>query len=280
VTAAFAVLPLCVAGQEALAIEEVREGLHVISGAGGNIALRFGEDGVVLVDAGSEGRFAEVERLVASVTAAPIRYVINTHLHPDHTGGNAAVAENATIVGHVVTRDLMRSRGMPHTPRATFTQDTTLVTGSLEVRVLHLGAGHTGGDAIVYFPDLRVVHVGDLLHEISPFIDYEHGGSSAAWVTALNRVLDLDFDAVIVGHGTVMNRNDVLAFRDQMETVRSRFRDMISNGALRRDVGPGILSADLSWTQYRSGGFYRSLAGLYEEVAAELGRGRGGRGQR
>ena len=117
------------------------------------------------------------------------------------------------------------------------------------------------------------MHVGDLLHELAPFIDYEHGGSSAGWVAALDRLLDLDFETIIVGHGPIMGRQEVLAFRDQMVTVRSRMRDMIAAGALRRDVGPGIVSADLTWTHYRSGGFMaRSLAGLYNEIAAELGR--------
>lgn len=263
--------PAC--AQELASIEPVRDGLYIISGAGGNIGVRVTAETVFLVDTGAPGRFAEVERLVSSVTSAPIRYVVSTHLHPDHTGGNALVPDGVEIAGHPATRDLMARNDLRGPPGTVFTEATTLTSGSVEVRALHLGTGHTGGDVVVYFPDLRAVHVGDLLHEVAPFIDYEHGGSSSGWVATLERLLELNFDVVIPGHGSLMGRTDVVAFRDQMLTVRSRMRDMISAGALRRHVGPGIVSPDLSWTHYRSGGFMaRSLSGLYEEIAGELRR--------
>ena len=259
--------------QSDVTIEQVRDGLHVISGIGGNIAVRVTGEGAVLVDTGSPRRFDEVERLVASVTSEPIHYVINTHLHPDHTGGNPQVSDDVELAAHATTLDLMLRRGLPAPPRTVFTDERTFQMGDAEVRAVHLGAGHTGGDVVVYFPDLRVVHVGDLLHEVAPFIDYEHGGSSAAWVATLDRLLELDFDVVIAGHGPLMDRSDVVAFRHQMETVRTRIRDMIRDGALRRHVGARIVSEDLTWTHYRSGGFMaRSLSGLYEELAAELRR--------
>jgi glyoxylase-like metal-dependent hydrolase (beta-lactamase superfamily II) len=258
------------AAQEPLTIESVRPGLWVIGGDGGNVAVRATNGGVVLVDTGLRGRFPELQRLVASVSSQPIRYAVNTHLHPDHAGGNAELAAEVDVVAHTVTRDLMQRNGMPGVPRTVFADETTLGIGDIEVRVLHLGAGHTGGDVVVYFPDLRVVHAGDLLHELAPFIDYEQGGSSAQWVAALDRLLELDFDIVIAGHGALLDRDDVVAFRDQMETVRSRMRDMIRGGALRRDVGAGIVAPDLSWTQYRSSGLFRSLAGLYDESLAEM----------
>ncbi|MEQ1856840.1 MAG: MBL fold metallo-hydrolase [Longimicrobiales bacterium] len=259
--------------QATATIEQVRDGLHVISGIGGNIVVRVTDEGVVLVDTGSPDRFEEVERLVASVTSQRIRYVINTHLHPDHTGGNPQVSDEVETTAHASTLDLMVRRGLPAPPRSVFTDERSFQMGDAEVRAVHLGAGHTGGDVVAYFPDLRVVHVGDLLHEVAPFIDYEHGGSSAAWVATLDRLLELDFDVVIPGHGPAMDRSDVVAFRDQMETVRTRVREMIRGGALRRHVGARIVSEDLTWTHYRSGGFMaRSLSGLYEELAAELRR--------
>lgn len=258
------------AAQEPLTLEAVAESLYVIRGDMGNVAVRVTTDGVVLVDTGLLGRFPEVERLVTSVTSQPIRYAINTHVHPDHTGGNQALSSQVEVVAHSVTRDLMERHGMSGLPRTVFTDDTTLGLGGTEVRVLHLGGGHTGGDVVAYFPDLRVVHAGDLLHELAPFIDYEQGGSSARWVAALDRLLEMDFGVAIAGHGALLDRDDVRAFRDQMATVRSRMGDMITRGALRRDVGPGIVAADLSWTQYRSSGLFRSLAGLYDEVLAEL----------
>src|SRR5688572_16675613 len=232
------------AAQSDLAIEPVRDGLLVIIGDGGNVAVRVTSDGVVLVDAGVRGRFADVERLVASVTQEPIRQVVITHMHPDHSGGTPETSDDVEVIGHSTTRDLMQRAGFPGGPRTMFDDELTLEVGDAEVRVLHLGAGHTGGDAVAYFPASRAVHVGDLLHELAPFIDYAQGGSSAGWVAALDRILELDFDVVIPGHGQLMDRDDVTAFRDQMETVRSRMRDMIERGALRRDVGPGIVAPD------------------------------------
>jgi glyoxylase-like metal-dependent hydrolase (beta-lactamase superfamily II) len=272
--ALFALLPAAPAQAQANAtIEQVRDGLYVITGIGGNIAVRVTDEGVVVVDTGSPGRFEEVERLVAFVTSEPIRHVVNTHLHPDHTGGNQQVSDDIELLAHSATFDLMLRRGLPAAPRTVFSDERAIQIGDVEVRAMYLGAGHTGGDVVAYFPDLRVVHVGDLLHEVAPFIDYEHGGSSAAWVATLDRLLELDFDVVIAGHGPVMGRSDVVAFRDQMETVRTRIRDMIRGGALRRHVGARIVSEDLTWTHYRSGGFMaRSLSGLYAELAGELRR--------
>ncbi|MGE0160577.1 MAG: MBL fold metallo-hydrolase [Gemmatimonadales bacterium] len=258
------------AAQEPLRIESVAEGLYVIGGDGGNIGVRVTTDGVALVDTGLLSRLGEVEDLVASVTSQPIRYAINTHMHPDHTGGNPGLSGDVEVVAHSVTRDLMQQNGMAGLPRTVFADARTLSLGQTEIRVLHLGGGHTAGDVVVYFPDLRVVHAGDLLHELAPFIDYEQGGSSAQWVAALDRLLELDFDVAIAGHGAPMDRREVTAFRDQMQTVRARMGEMIRRGALRRDVGPGIVSADLSWTQYRSSALFRSLAGLYDEILAEL----------
>ena len=258
------------AAQSEFAIEPVRDGLFVIRGDGGNVAVRVTTDGVILVDAGLRGRFADVERLVGSVTEEPIRQVVITHMHPDHTGGLADVDDDVEVIAHSATRDLMQRAGFPGEPRTVFGDELTLDVGDGEVRILHLGAGHTEGDALVYFPDARVVHVGDLLHELAPFIDYAQGGSSAGWVAALDRLLELDFDVVIAGHGELMDRADVTAFRDQLEAVRARMRVMIDGGALRRDVGPGLTTTNLPWTQYRGSPLFRSLAGLYDEVLAEM----------
>jgi glyoxylase-like metal-dependent hydrolase (beta-lactamase superfamily II) len=259
-----------VVAQSDLTIDPVRDGLFVLTGDGGNVAVRVTTDGVILVDAGLRGRFSEVERLVASKTQEPIRQVVITHMHPDHTGGLTEIPADVEVIGHSETRDLMRRAGFAGEPRTVFDDELTLDAGDAEVRILHLGAGHTGGDAVVYFPDARAVHVGDLLHELAPFIDYAQGGSSAGWVAALDRVLELDFDVAIAGHGQVMTRDAVAAFRDQMEAVRARMREMIDRGALRRDVGPGLTSTNLTWTQYRGSPLFRSLAGLYDEVLAEM----------
>ena len=158
-------------------------------------------------------------------------------------------------------------------PRLVFSDETAVYLGGVEVRAFYMGTGHTDGDAVVYYPDLRTLQSGDLLHEVAPFIDHANGGSSRGWVATLNNMLELDFDTAIPGHGSIMDRDDVVAFRNQMEAVRERMTILIRNGALRRDVGEGIISQDLSWTLEPRGLFMsRSIAGLYNEIAAELGR--------
>ena len=108
--------------------------------------------------------------------------------------------------------------------------------GGVEVRAYHLGRGHTNGDAVIYFPDLRTIHGGDLLHGISPFIDYANGGSSREWVTTLNNILQIDFDTAIPGHGDVMTKDDVRAFRGQFQTLRRRMSELVRAGVSKDEV--------------------------------------------
>jgi glyoxylase-like metal-dependent hydrolase (beta-lactamase superfamily II) len=156
-------------------------------------------------------------------------------------------------------------------PRVVFTTETAVYLGGVEVRAFYMGRGHTNGDAVIYFPDLRTVHGGDLLHRIAPFIDYGNGGSSKGWVGTLNNMLELDFDTAIPGHGAVMNRDDVVMFRNQMEAVRARMAELIRSGMQSSEAAERIMTPQLSWTMEPDGLFMqRSIPGFYEEIAAEV----------
>jgi glyoxylase-like metal-dependent hydrolase (beta-lactamase superfamily II) len=156
-------------------------------------------------------------------------------------------------------------------PRLVFTDQTAVYLGGVEVRAFYMGRGHTNGDAVIYFPDLRTVHGGDLLHRIAPFIDYGNGGSSEGWVRTLNNMLALDFDTAIPGHGAVMDRDDVVQFRNQMEALRARMADLIRSGMPKSQASDRIRTQELSWTMQESGLFMqRSVPGFYDEIAAEL----------
>ena len=177
--AALAVAPaadLC--AQEQLTIERVNDGLYVIFGSRANVGVRVTSEGVILIDSGLPQDFAEIRRLVATVTGLPVRYVINTHHHRDHTGGNAQYSQVAEAVIHENARDNMVRENQGVLPPVIFTDQTAVYLGGVEVLAYHMGAGHTNGDAVIFFPDLRAVYAGDLLHEVAPFIDYESGGSS------------------------------------------------------------------------------------------------------
>lgn len=259
--------------QSRLAISQVKDGLYNITGPGGNVGVRVTSEGVILIDDKFPEDFEEIRQLVGQVSDLPVRYVINTHHHGDHSGSNAAFLSVAEIVAHQNARDNMVRANQDGQPRLVFTDQTAVYLGGVEVRAFYLGTGHTNGDAVVYFPDLDTIHGGDLLHGTAPFVDYANGGSSRGWVSTLNAMLALDFDTAIPGHGEIMNRDDVIAFRNQMEAVRSHMAALIRGGMPRSEAPVRIRSEALSWTMAENGLFMqRSIPGFYDEVASELGR--------
>ena len=257
--------------QDGLSIEEVKDGLYAIMGSGGNVGVRVTPDGVILIDDKFPQNFAEIQDLVAQVSNQPVKYVLNTHHHGDHAGGNVEYINIAEIIAHQNARDNMVRGDQDAPPRVIFTDQTAVYLGGVEVRAFYMGRGHTNGDAVIYFPDLKTVHGGDLLHGIAPFIDYGNGGSSSGWVGTLNNILALDFDTAIPGHGAIMDRSNVVDFRNQMEAVRARMADLIRSGTPKGMASQRIRTRDLSWTMAEDGLFMRrSIPGFYDEIAAGL----------
>lgn len=264
-------LPVLALGQDPLRIELVKEGLYMIVGSGGNVGVRVTDEGVILIDDKYPRNFEEIESLVASVSDLPVKYVLNTHHHGDHSGGNVGYIKIAEIIAHQNARDNMLRGDQEAPPRIVFTDETAVYLGGVEVRAYHMGTGHTNGDAVIYFPDLKTVHGGDLLHGIAPFIDYANGGSSRGWVATTNSILELDFDTAIPGHGAVMDRQDVIDFRNQMEALRARMAELVRADASQAEAVDGIVHPSLSWTQAPDGLFMqRSRPGLYDEIVEEL----------
>ena len=257
--------------QNALSIEEVKDGLYAIIGSGGNVGVRVTSEGVILIDDKFPRNFSEIQDLVAQVSDQPVRYVLNTHHHGDHAGGNVEYIKIAEIIAHQNARDNMVRGDQDAAPRLVFTDQTAVYLGGVEVRAFYMGRGHTNGDAVIYFPDLRTVHGGDLLHGIAPFIDYGNGGSSSGWVETMNNILALDFDTAIPGHGDIMTRDDVVNFRNQMEAVRARMADLIRSGMPKSQASDRIKTPDIPWTMEEGGLFMqRSIPGFYDEIAAAL----------
>ena len=259
------------AAQGRLNISEVKDGLHVIMGPGGNIGVRLTPEGVILIDNKFPQDFQEIQSLVAEVTDLPVRYVINTHHHGDHSGSNPGFLQFAEVIAHKNARENMLRGNQEGLPRIIYTDETAVSLGGIEVRVFHMGTGHTNGDSVVYFPDLKTIHGGDLLHGIAPFIDYGNGGSSRGWVRTVNNMLALDFNTAIPGHGEIMNRRDVLNFRNQMEAIRARMTSLIRDGVDIGDAPNQIIDPDLSWTQIEDGLFMRrSIPGFFNEILEEI----------
>ena len=259
------------AAQGRLNISEVKDGLHVIMGPGGNIGVRLTPEGVILIDNKFPQDFEEIQSLVAEVTDLPVRYVINTHHHGDHSGSNPGFLQFAEVIAHKNARENMLRGNQEGLPRIIYTDETAVSLGGIEVRVFHMGTGHTNGDSVVYFPDLKTIHGGDLLHGIAPFIDYGNGGSSRGWVRTVNNMLALYFNTAIPGHGEIMNRRDVLNFRNQMEAIRARMTSLIRDGVDIGDAPNQIIDPDLSWTQIEDGLFMRrSIPGFFNEILEEI----------
>ena len=255
---------------ETLSLTEVKDGLYMINGTGGNVGVRVTSEGVILIDDKFPRNFETIQTHVREVTDLPVKYVVNTHHHGDHSGGNVGYINIAEIIAHQNARDNMIRGDQPSPPRVVFTNETAVYLGGVEVRAYHFGRGHTNGDAVVYFPDLRTVHAGDLLHGIAPFIDYANGGSSREWVTTLDQVLALDFDTAIPGHGALMTKSDVRAFRDQFQSVRRRMSQLIQSGMSKDAASDRLRTDELSWTMQPDGLFMRrSIPGFYDEITAE-----------
>jgi glyoxylase-like metal-dependent hydrolase (beta-lactamase superfamily II) len=254
-----------------LRIERVKGDLYLISGEGGNVAVCVTGDGVVLVDDMFDRNHADILAQVKSVTSQPIKYVINTHQHDDHAGGDLKMLPIAEVIAHQNARANLEHIKQPYyedtpgtpigLPRITFTDEFVVHLGGKEVRAKYFGRGHTSGDAIIYFPDLKVIHTGDLFlgraavrgaavqsrpPGVNIYVDYAQGGSFFDWTTTLDRAMQLDFDTVIPGHGPVSTRADVARFRADLETMRNRLVSLIKQGKSKADILT-VLETDYGW---------------------------------
>lgn len=249
-----------------LEVEAIAADLHVIVGSGGNVAVLTTEDGVILVDDKFERNVPEILEKVKKLTGKPIRYVINTHHHGDHTGGNAKLMEFAEVIAHTNARANLVKNSQPGVTRMAFHDVFELHLGGKEALARHLGFGHTNGDAVILFPKHRVLHTGDLFVRGAPFIDYANGGSSEAWMKTLDSILALDFDTVIPGHGAIAKRDDLVRWKASFETARNRVREMTRAGKSRDEVARELKVDDLpGWSL--TGLFAKSLPGLYDEMS-------------
>jgi cyclase len=250
-----------------LTVEKIADDLHVIVGGGGNVAVYTTPEGVILVDDKFDQHVPQILAKVKAITDQPVRYVLNTHHHGDHTGGNQKLlAQNAEILIHKNARANMVRTKQPGIPRITFGDEASLDLGEKEVRARHFGRGHTNGDAVVLFPARRTLHTGDLFVGSTPLIDYSAGGSGVEWTRTLKAALELDFDTVIPGHGPIMKRADVEKWVATFEAVRKRISEQQKQGKSKEQVAQGLKIDDLGWTSNATW-TGRSLPGLYDELA-------------
>ncbi len=265
----------------------VADGVFMLAGAGGNIGLSVGADGAFLVDDQYAPLAERIRAAVAAQTEEPVRFVVNTHWHGDHTGGNEALGETgAVIVAHEAVRERMSARQfieafgseVPPAPAAalpvvTFTDAVTFHWNGDEVGVFHVAPAHTDGDAVVHFVGADAIHAGDVyFNGMYPFIDTSSGGTLRGMVEAVDRVLALAGDEthIIPGHGPLSDRAELQQYRDLLATMHERVAAMVEEGRTREEVVAAKPTADFdaAWGD----GFMQPdqwVGILYDAVAGE-----------
>ena len=257
------------AGQTVEKIKLLKPNLYEITGGGANTLVRVTNQGLIVVDTKnpSDENFNRLMEEIKSVTDQPVKYVINTHHHPDHVGNNQKFIDaGAQVVALEALKMWMekdpRTTAIPGRPTQTFPKDYTLKLADAEVRLYSFGRGHTGDDTMVYFPDTKVVMVSDQITDAPPIVDFANGGSAVEWTKILDGVLSLDFEQAIPGRGDPKSKADVQAYRMKFDTVVKRAADAIKAGATKEQLASQVKTDDLGW-QFQPA-FYGSL---YDELA-------------
>jgi len=262
-------------GQQArdeLTIEKVKDNLYNIVGNGGNVGVLVTNEGVALIDDKFEEDFDAIMARVRSVTSQPVKYVINTHYHADHSGGNARFLSVAQVISTRNARANILAGKQTNAPpgvrpaNMVFSEELSLFLGGQEIRARHFGRGHTNTDAVVYFPALRTIHAGDMMAGATPLIDYNGGGSIVEWTATWDAaVAAFDFDTVIPGHGAVTDRAGLDAYRGNVVKLRDQVRGLIREGRTEAEIGK-VLAAQ--YPAYAEGSLYRqwTLPGFMREL--------------
>src|SRR6476659_2360438 len=242
------------AGATVEKIRLLKPNLYMVTGGGANTLIRVTPEGLIVVDTKNPGddNYNRLMEEIKSVSNLPVKYVLNTHHHPDHVGTNQKFIDaGAQVVALEALKTNMASDGrtkdIPGRPTQTFAKDYVLKFGGAEVDAHFYARGHTGDDTMVYFPDLKVVMVSDQITDATPIVDFANGGSAVEWTQILDGVLKLDFESAIPGRGEPKSRDEVQAFRTKFATLVSRAQDAIKGGATRDQLAMQVKTDDLGW---------------------------------
>ena len=261
---------------------QLSPGLHVLFGAGGNIGLSTGPDGTFIIDDQFAPLTPKIVAAIKLITDKPVKFVVNTHWHGDHTGGNENFGNaGAVIVAHENVRKRMsseqfiaamntRTPAAPHAalPVVTFSDAVTLHLNGDSIAAVHVSPSHTDGDVIVHFMKANVVHMGDVFNNTGlPFIDRSSGGSSIGIVSAADLVYGMTNaqTRIVPGHGQITDRVRLKAWRDAVQTVRERVAREVKAGKTIEQVLALKVSAEYA-TEW-PGGHDRFIRAVYDELA-------------
>ncbi len=280
------------AAPPALETAEVAPGVHVLYGQGGNIGVSAGVDGIFLIDDQYASMTGQVIEALEKIAPGTPQFIVNTHWHGDHTGGNENLAaQGSVVVAHDRVRERMASdnfseffqKTTPPSPAGalpvvTFNDSLSLHVNGDELRGVHVRAAHTDGDVFIVFRKANVIHTGDLMFAgLYPFIDIDSGGSVDGTIAAVERMLALA-DAktrIIPGHGKVTDRAGLEAYRQMLVVTRDRMRALVQAGRSLEEVLAARPFADydgqLSWAFITA---ERYMQILYRDAVRALSPGR------
>ncbi len=286
---------------------KVQGNIYMLVGAGGNITLQVGDEGVLLVDTGLAPMSDKVLAAIRGLTDKPIRYIINTHFHADHTGGNATIAKagmtiaGGNVVGNIgasaanqaavyafqTVLDRMsapsgKDRATPEDSWPTevyTTPERKLFFNDEGIVMMHIPEAHTDGDTLVFFRRSDVISTGDIFVTNGyPFVDVEHGGNIQGVIAGLNKVIELaipkdlqeDGTLVIPGHGRLCDVADVVFYQEMVTIIRDRVQDLIGKGMTLEQVKAARPTLDYD-PRYgtRPGSADRFVQAVYESLSAK-----------
>lgn len=251
-----------------LSIIKIRDDIYVISNVAvpGLVTALVTDDGVLLVDDKFEIDHDNIIKILKTVTNQPVKYVINTHYHADHSGGNAKLqALDALAVASTQARARMVATNQPGQPDITVGNHAELYIGGKAVEIHKVGRAHTDGDVVVLFPEHRVLAAGDIFANgpgtSAQLVDYPGGGSAKNWPNAVADALELEFDTVVPGHGLVSTRADLAAYRDRAARFAATLAQLVSQGKTRAEIET-VVRADYAWEDFH---IQIALDGLIDE---------------
>lgn len=241
--------------------KKLTDHIFMLTGRGGNIAACIGDDGVILVDDQYAPLSEKIKAAVAVLSDQAVKYVINTHWHGDHAGGNENFGnEGAIIIAHenvrkrLSTEQLIQAFGRKVPPSAeeawpviTFTRDIILHLNGEDIIIQHFHSGHTDGDAIIFFVQSNVVHMGDTYFKGRfPFLDVSSGGQIDGMIKTIGQVLQMtnEHTQIIPGHGELSNRKELIAYQEMLITVSDRVKKAIADGLAIEQIKAADLTAE------------------------------------
>jgi glyoxylase-like metal-dependent hydrolase (beta-lactamase superfamily II) len=246
--------------------QQVAEGIYMLQGAGGNIGIMAGADGVLMIDDQFAPLSEKIKAAIAKVSDKPVRFLFNTHYHGDHVGGNENFGKlGITIVAHDnVWARLSKpdaARSLPAYPKEalpiiTFGGTITFHLNGDTIAVTHLPPAHTDGDAVLYFEKANVLHTGDcFFNGRYPVVDVKAGGSVDGMIAATEKILSMvnDRTKIIPGHGPLGDKASLQAFHDMLVAVRDKVRPLVASGKSVEEIVAAKPTADFD-AQWGTGG--------------------------